>query len=408
MKLLKALRWLLTSLSGLILFMFLLSPLSAGDETRGVWVNKAQLLEGEDFLDKLFYEFSQANLNAVYINAYFQGYVVYPDSEYLPQHPDYRDRDYLGIAVELAKKHGLKTYAWMEYGFYGYHDMDIPAAESLGPLFDKHLSWISLDREGNYFIHNPQWGDYLPISPVVEDAQDFLIGLFSEVMEKYPFDGIDYDRIRFGTAEHCFSDTTRILFLRDSGIDISEMASGSEEEALFNAWRKSRLNDFVERLSGHLRNKHPGIFINSAVVPPYRIDEMGQDWYTWAEYGWVDGISPMLYYEEIEDEARTALNKTPDNFPVFFGLDTQGNSPEVVAEQVQELRNMGAKGFVFWYAGTIREHLDHLKEQVFTEEVSPYARRQEPVKEYQMPDFQEKKEGLQQCIEVDKVKEPGQ
>ncbi len=375
------------------------------EETRGVWVNKAQLLKGEEYLDTFFQQLREANLNSVYINACFQGYVVYPDSDYLPVHPDYTEKDYLGMALELAQKHGLKAYAWMEYGFYGYHNLDIPSADSLGPLFDKHLSWLSIDRNGGYYIHNPQWGDYLPISPVVRPAQDFMIGLFTEVIEKYPFDGIDYDRIRFGTKDHCFSDTTRILFLRDTGIDIFAMEPESGEEEIFRKWKKAQLNLFVERLSRSIREARPDIYINSAVVPPYRVDELCQDWPTWAEYGWVDGLSPMLYYKDVTELVRKSIISTPDDFPFFFGLDTGVNSPQDITEQVKELRQLGAKGFVFWYAGTIKDHLPVMKEQLFAEFVPPYSERQQPTEKYEMPVFEKEEQGHQ---EIEGVKEPGQ
>lgn len=378
---------------------------NAHEETRGVWLNKAQLLKGEEYLDEFFKQIRQANLNAVYINTCFQGYVIYPDSEYLPVHPDYTDKDYLSVALHLAQKHGLKTYAWMEYGFYGYHNLDIPSAESLGPLFDRHLDWISIDKAGSYFIHNPQWGDYLPINPVIPEAQNFLIGIFTEVMKRYPFDGIDYDRIRFGTQNHCYSEITRILFLRDTGIDIHLMENNSREEQIFIKWKKAQLNAFVERLSFKLREVRPDIYINAAVVPPYRIDELAQDWPAWAEHGWVDSLSPMLYYREIDGEVRKAISLTPEDYPFFYGLDTGGNPPEVIVRQVNELRQLGAKGFVFWYAGTIGDHLEMMKKHLFSESVPPFSARRSP-RDYEVPCFDQGDKV--DDVEAQKTKEPGQ
>ena len=124
----------------------------------------------------------------------------------------------------------------------------------MGPIFDAHPSWLSLDRNGNYFIHNKEWGDFLPVSPVNPDAQNFLINIYCELAGKYDFAGIDMDRIRYGTANHCWSDTTRILFLRDTGIDLKDLNPGDPEEPCSLAWKKHNSSFCRETLTGTFAN----------------------------------------------------------------------------------------------------------------------------------------------------------
>ncbi len=388
-------------------------PLSAGEipmETRSVWVDKRQLLRGEAFIDDLFERLAEANFNAVNLCALFQGYVIYPDSEHLEQHPDYRDRDYLKMAIDLADKHGLRTYAWMEFGFYGYYAPDITEAASLGPIFDRHPEWLSISRSGDYFIRNPDWGDFLPISPVARGAQEFLTDIHVEIIERYPFDGIDLDRIRFGSPEFCFSDTARILFLRDTGIDLREVGAGTREDAVFTAWKKAQLNLFMERFSTRLREARPDIVITSAVAAPGTRDNFAQDWPTWAEYGWVDGLSPMLYARDIREPARRSRDLVPDDFPLLYGVDCGVNSPEQVVEQVEQLREIGARGFVFWFAGTIDDDLPVLKETVFAEPARDWSRQQTPGPRYAPPDWDEVRERARPAADAPPAgtREPGQ
>jgi uncharacterized lipoprotein YddW (UPF0748 family) len=358
-------------------------------ETRGVWVDKRQLLQGEEFLDGLFSRLARANFTTVNLCVLFQGYVIYPDSEHLAQHPQYREKDYLQIAIDLAHKHGLKAYAWMEFGFYGFYSPDVTASPSLGPIFDAHPSWLSFDRDGNYFIRNQQWGDFLPISPVNPDAQNFLIDVHVETIQRYPFDGIDLDRIRYGNADFCFSDTTRVLFLRETGIDLRRMEKGSPEEGVFTEWKKAQLNLFVQRFSKRLREARPEILITSAVASPETNNSFGQDWPTWAHYGWLDGLSPMLYTRNIAPVATRSKELVPEGYPLFYGVDSGINTPEQVVEQIRYLRSIGAKGFVFWFAGTLEDDLDLLRETVFAEPAEEY-RSQRPVTAiYSPPDLRE-------------------
>lgn len=396
----------------IILLLVVLSTMliTAGEndmfETRGIWVDKLQLLEGEEFLDDLFGRLKEANFNTVNLCTLFQGYVIYPDSDYLPQHPDYRDKDYLDIAIRLAQKHGLDVYAWMEWGFYGFHAPDITKSDTLGPIFDQHPSWLSIDRNGQYFIRNPQWGDFVPMSPLNYGAQQLLIDIHVETIQKYPFDGIDLDRIRFGTADFCFSDPVRILFLRETGIDIRKMEKGSQEEAVFIEWKKAKLNKFVEKMAHALREANPDIRITSAVVPPYRINELCQDWPTWAELGWVDGLSPMLYGANIEEQVKRAQAKVPEDFPMIYGLSCD-NPPQILEEQIRLVRDVGARGMVLWFAGTVDKHLDHLINTVFAEPAHDAVEPREIGPAYSMPEIHLDKISPAEII-PDVIKEPGQ
>ncbi len=358
-------------------------------ETRSVWVDKRQLLEGEEVIDGLFGRLAEANFNAVNLCALFQGYVIYPDSEHMEQHLDYRGKDYLQMAIDLAEKHGLRTYAWMEYGFYGYHAADITKSDSLGPVFDRNPEWLSINRDGDYYLRNPDWGDFLPISPVARGAQDLLIDIHLEIIERYPFDGIDLDRIRFASPDFCFSDTARILFLRDTGIDLRSLTANSEKHGVFTEWKKAQLNLFMGRFSARLRESRPDILITSAVVPPGRRDAFAQDWPTWAEHGWVDGLSPMLYARDIRKSARESHDLVPEGFPVLYGIDCDLNSPQELVEQIEFLRDLGAGGFVVWYAKAIDDALPVLAETVFAEPAEHWSRQQKPVPGYSPPDWEQ-------------------
>lgn len=400
-----------------------LSIYAANMETRGIWIDKKQLKDGPEALDLLFGKLADANFNEVSLCAMFHGYLIYPDSEFLPQHPDYKEMDYLKMAIELAHKHNLKAYAWMEFGFYGYHNPDILKSKTMGPTFDAHPDWLSIDKNGSYYIHNKAWGDFLPVCPNNPEVHEFMSGMYKEVMLRYDFDGMDLDRIRYGNGDYCRCDTCRTLCKRDTGVDISKIKPGTDDFAIYVNWKKARLNLFVQKFTDEIAHarlnapvkwyrklnpfkKKPQLIpISSAVTSPENIDNYGQDWSTWAKYGWVDGLSPMLYTSDFMGAAKTCKEMLPEDFPLFVGVDCSKSDSDILIKKIEEARSAGMKGFFFWYAGTVEPHLDALKKSVFSEPAEPIetVRDRGPVYELPLPD--KKKVSAYNPVEN---KEPGQ
>jgi len=349
-----------------------LTPFNKGEETRAIWIDKKDYLKGQDYLKKLLDDLKDANFNVVYVCSQFGGYVAYPNSAYLPQHPEYKAYDALQFMTEEAHKRGLKIGSWVEYGFYTYHTPDATKDKSMGPTLDKHPDWVSINRDGMKYIHNKDWGDFYALCPVNPGSQDSLINLYCEMIKKYNFDGIDLDRIRFGNVDFCYCPYCKETFKKETGLELDKISKDSEEYKKVTQWRKDKLTDFVRRLSEKLRTTKQNIEITSAVASPESIDVYCQDWSKWAEMGYIDALAPMLYGSNIESAVRQSIELIGNEYPMFYGISCDENPPDMVVKQINFLRSIKTKGITFWYAGKVSDDLPVLKAGVFKDTIPPY------------------------------------
>ena len=380
------------------------------EETRAIWIDKKDYLKGQDYLKKLLDDLKAANFNVVYVCSQFGGYVAYPNSEYFPQHPEYKAYDALQFMTEEAHKRGLKIGSWTEYGFYTYHTPDATKDKSMGPTLDKHPDWVSIDRNGMKYIHNVQWGDFYALCPVNPGSQDLLINLYCEMIKKYNFDGIDLDRIRFGNVDFCYCPYCKETFKKETGLELDKISKDSEEYKKVTQWRKDKLTDFVRRLSEKLRATKQNIEITSAVASPESIDVYCQDWTKWAEMGYIDALSPMLYGANIEPAVKQCLELVGNEYPMFYGISCDENPPDMVVKQINFLRSIKTKGITFWYAGKVSDDLPVLKAGVFKDTIPPYKfkgikAKAKPSKELEQKAQEQK--GLEPG-QIQKSTEPGQ
>jgi uncharacterized lipoprotein YddW (UPF0748 family) len=368
-------------------------------ETRAVWLDKAQIKEGPEEIIRIIDALADANFNTIYVNTYFQGYVIYPGSSFIPQHKDFGGWDPLELIISEAHKRGMLVEAWTEYGFYCYYTPDASKDPYPGPILQQHPDWASVSADGTPYLHSKEWGDFYVLSPAHPDAQQFIINLFKEMVTRYDFDGIDVDRIRYATGDFCYSDYVRDRVKRELGFDplevrpksgkypVPDQISGTDTGSMsdfdprfleFVEWRKDRLTQFMADLSRTLRSVRPDLVITSAVVSPEVINEKGQDWPTWLKKGYLDTVSPMLYAADIATAVDNALILSGGH-TMMFGISCDSNSPEVVKRQIEEAREKGASGFSLWYAHKVDDDLPLLKSTVFERKARPLQFRK-PVK----------------------------
>ncbi len=338
------------------------APALAG-EIRAVWLDKGEYLKGRPALEALLDRLKEAGFNTIYAQTHLRGYVVYPESEILPQWPELRDRDpeLLAWLVGAAHARGLKIQAWPEYGFYAYWTRDATADPSHGPLLDAHPELAARRADGGDFIHNSAWGDYYALCPANPRSQDIMLSLYMEMMERFVFDGLNLDRVRFPDARYCHCDFCRERFQADTGLELAEFAPGSPGAAAFDAWRRRQTLAFVCRVAEQMRDRFPGRALTAAVVPPEMIPEKGQDWPGWSREGCLDLAVPMLYMPEISSAAAWIEERLGAPPAALAGLDASRGA-DVLARQIREARARRWPGFAIWQAGTLEPLLPQLRE----------------------------------------------
>jgi len=332
---------------------------------RGVWLDKAQLLEGVDACRARIARLADAGFNTLFVATQVRGCVIYPDSEFLPQYAPAKSHspDLLRVIIEAAHARGLRVEAWTEFGFYTYWTQDAAKDASRGAVLDRHPELAAIDANGNALIHQPQYGDFYALCPANPRAQDLLIDLYVEMLERFPFDGLQLDRIRFPDARFCHCAYCRQRFEMDTGVALDQATADDASDVQkmqIDRWRKRQVNAFVERMALARRERFPTRSLTSAVVPPAMIDEKGQDWPVWLESGWLDGVAVMLYADKIAPSLDWIRERDPRGGPVWIGLDAAPGAERLIS-QIQESRASGFPGTVVWYSGTVDSLLPELR-----------------------------------------------
>jgi len=200
--------------------------------------------------------------------------------------------------------------------------------------------------------------------------------LYAEVLERFPFDGLNLDRVRFPDARFCHCAWCREHFKADTGIELAaEFANGSPDAAAWDRWRKQQTLGFVRRLSQAIRGRFPGCAITAAVVPPTINDEKGQDWPAWIEGKYVDAVMPMLYQRNLIPDVEWTQRRLGSIAPIYYGISA-GHGAAVVSEQISALRAKGAPGFTLWEGVSADSILRDLRQGAFARPaISPLAPR---------------------------------
>lgn len=344
-------------------------------ETRGVWFDKSDIILGKEAMLKAFDELSAANLNTICLPVQYRGYVVYPDSAYLPQDPKVAeiDKDYLSWLVTAAHDRGLFVEAWPEYGYYAYHTKDAALDPSKGAILDKYPQLTAIDSKGQTYVHNTAWGDYYSLCPANPQSHAIMKEIYLEIASRYQFDALNLDRIRYPTPEYCFCEYCKEHFKADTGLELTPAILKSDvARKQFDRWRMDQLNKFMKDLSAEIHSTYPEMMISADVWDTAENEGRGQDWGTWLKEDYLDIAIPMLYARDIRKTLSKCLDNSPDSRRVLVGISVEENSSWVVLQQIRATRKLNCGGVVFWNYNKLGDDLKYLKKKVFQNPVPPY------------------------------------
>lgn len=346
-------------------------------EYRGVWVDKSDVYKGKEYLTQMFDKITSANLNAVHLPVQHKGYVIYPNSKYLPQDPEVlkKDEEILKWMIDEVRKRKLQVVAWPEYGFYAYHTLDITTDKSRGAFLDKYPELTAIDINGKPYLQN-RWGYFYSLCSSNPQSHEIMINLLTEIITLYPFDGLDLDRIRYPTKDFCFCPYCKENFKKDTGFELDQQEIEKERvKKAFYAWRKQQLNKFMEKLTTKVRELRPNILITAYVWSPDEIDGKGQDWPTWVQKGYLDLVTPSMYMGDMTGIIEESLKLIPSPGLMMCGLSAEDKSSEELAMQIELARKKQTRGVMLWYLGKVIDDLDYLGKTVFKSPAQPVTKQ---------------------------------
>jgi uncharacterized lipoprotein YddW (UPF0748 family) len=283
-------------------------------EFRAVWVATVSNIdwpsrrtlsteEAQQELLAIFDRSAELNLNAIIFQIRPMFDALYsselePWSEYLTgemgQAPD-PFWDPVEFAVTEARKRGMELHVW----FNPYRARH-PSARS--ELAENHISQTHPEIVREY-------GNYLWLDPTEEETKRKTLDVILDVVRRYDIDGVHIDdyfypyRSYGGGAE--FPDHAQWEAYQAAGGEMNR-----------SDWRRSHVNDFVERFYREVKEEDPLVKVGISPFGIWRpgypegIEGLDQhehlfaDARLWLNEGWCDYYTPQLYWH-MEREAQS-------------------------------------------------------------------------------------------------------
>jgi uncharacterized lipoprotein YddW (UPF0748 family) len=137
-------------------------------------------------------------------------------------------------------------------------------------------------------------------------------------------------------------------------------------DAAWVQWRANKLNAFMKRIYTEVKAIKPATkIIMSPSVYPFSLNEYLQDWPTWVDSSWVDGIIPQIYRYDIA-AYRTTLQQQKPLFKgrtnlfipgVLLKSGTYLPTDQFLSEMVGFNRAEGLKGEVFFFYEGVKDKI---------------------------------------------------
>lgn len=338
-------------------------------EVRAIWLDRGTIVRcnGPRELRSLIKDLARIGFNVIFFETVNAGYPIYP-SKLLPQNPFISNWDPLSVAIEAAHSSGVELHAWVWTFAVGNtkHNLLIgKEPQYLGPIIEtKGRSWALSSQDGKIRIEmQPEiW-----VSPANKKACNFLIELFSEIVQNYNVDGIQLDYIRFpfqkNHSQMGFDFITKNAYKQATN-KLPKLEG--VENLHFREWKAKLISDFVKEVSFKLRLIRPNLKISTAVFAfghATRMLLIQQDWEEWVRNSWIDSVYPF-YYSYTKEEIKTKLQNTKENVGdqalIIPAFNLRVLNIGEFAERITTARNSGVLGFGLFAA----EHLDKTKQEL--------------------------------------------
>ncbi len=163
---------------------------ASGQPIAGVWIAGPQhnrFWQSPASMREHMAAFKRGGRNTVYLACFNHGRSYWPsrlmqevlgDGENGLIAPEFKGRDPLAEAIEAGAAHGIRVFAWLEFGFASHHRYS-PYERT---LLKVNPSWAALNREGKPVVKN----DFHWMNAFEPAVQGLLLSLCVELARNYP------------------------------------------------------------------------------------------------------------------------------------------------------------------------------------------------------------------------------
>jgi uncharacterized lipoprotein YddW (UPF0748 family) len=376
-------------------------PPAVAREFRGVWLASVKNIDWPSRpglttaqqkaeLAALLDRARQLRLNAVLLQVRPSCDALYasglePWSEYLTGQMGRAPEPYydpLAFAVEEAHQRGLELHAWFN-PYRARHNA------ALSPVSANHISRTRPQLAKSY-------GKSLWLDPGSREVQEHSLNVVMDVVRRYDIDGAHFDDYFYPYPEK--DERGRPLPFPDGASWRDYQNAGGKLGR--EDWRRENVNLFIVRVSQSIKALKPWVKFGIAPFGIWRpghppqikgldaYESLYADARKWLRDGWVDYMTPQLYWgEEKRETSFSALlpwwvKENAHQRHLWPGLDIsrvgRTRGPEEIASQIRQTREQpGADGNILWGAKALTENrlglADELNKQLYAQPALPPA-----------------------------------
>lgn len=346
-------------------------PTYSGISAIGVWhrpnaSGKETSLEG---ICSVLDQMSAAGVNMVFLETFYHGMSVFK-SNLVPYYKGFERYDYspypdyLTAFATEAEKRGIEVHAWVENFYVG--------VDGEATLIKYHPDWMLVNESGkiNHTTEGAELGGYLFLDPANPEVREYLLDFYDELLTKVPaVKGLNLDYIRYPVSDFSagtdtgYTDITMDGFAKKYGFTVDEndklrdFKAKVKSKSLVKAWiayRADFVTSFVGEVSDMVNTKHPESIISVAVHPNITnaYNHNKQDFTAWVEKGYIDVVTPMLYFstgQQVSSALNTMLAKFSGVY-CYSGLYAtfHGRSIKELRSHIDSSKLPGTGGFILF------------------------------------------------------------
>jgi uncharacterized lipoprotein YddW (UPF0748 family) len=355
------------------------------EELRAAWVVRHALNSREE-IDRAVDYAARARFHLLFVQVRGRGDAYYL-SELEPPAPRLERPldvfDPLAYFLERAHSEGIAVHAWINVCYVWSNPEVRPPPTHVAT---EHPEWLMTSRDSVRMDERPldHWrsrgleGYY--VSPGNPAVRKHTIEVVSDIVSRYPVDGVHLDYIRYPSRAFDFSPADRTEFALHYGVDPMLLEREDDElvrlvgeedfvllDSLRTEWRVSQVDSIVRMVRTAIGDRP----LSAAVFPDFATARVtkGQDWLRWVHDGLVDFVVPMAYTLEPADlsERVRLIARTIGSDRFLVGLPVYDGKSSYLGYSVSLLRRQGVLGYSLFSYNALAEERFSLQflERVF-------------------------------------------
>lgn len=276
-------------------------------------------------------------------DAYYTSSIEPPGTGVTISPPGY---DSLADLVSKTHAKGMKTHPWV-VTFRIWTTTSGP-----GHTTPEHLWWThgpgNTDPSQDWLMYSDtgawDYGGIVNLDPGHPAVEDYLIGVFMDIVNRYDVDGFILDYIRYPSTSYGYNPVSVARYNAEYGTTGNPGAGITQ----WQNWRRDQISNLVKRLYLEIKAVKPWVKLGASVWHTASVgnNTYFQNWDLWMQNHWIDYVSPMMYTSDnatYEGYLHDAMGRQYGHH-IYPLVDASNSIAGSVLPQIDLVRSHGFSG----------------------------------------------------------------